>query len=171
MTYFKSFVFDGKKSARKAFDKIEDSDASYLWLDEGDVAEISVNKSGNYRVHSTWAQDSSNVPGGIGFGALLGGMLGVLFGPAGMIAGAAYGGTIGGLIGADENIEFDDPILDDFAASLLPDTSALIILGDQTTVDEFTEELADYEAKSFLIELDKDAEKALKEALKEVKKL
>ena len=171
MTYFKSYVFDGRKSARKALDKIEDSDASYYWIEEGDVAEISVNKRGNYRVHSTWAQDSSNVPEGIGFGALLGGMLGVLFGPAGMIAGAAYGGSIGCLIGASNNIDFEDPLLDEFADSLLPDTSALVILGDQETIDEFTEELADYEAKSFLIELDKDAEKALKEALKEVKKL
>ena len=57
MTYFKSYVFDGRKTARKALDKIEDNDNSYIWMDEGDVAEISVNDNGNYRVHSTWAQD------------------------------------------------------------------------------------------------------------------
>ena len=170
MTFFKSFVFDGHKTARKALDSIEDSDASYIWLDEGDIAEISVNKRGNYRVHSTWAQDSDNVAGGIGFGALLGGMLGMLFGPVGLIAGAAYGGTIGGLIGDDDNIEFNDPILEDFAASLLPDTSALVILGDQLTIEEFTAELADYEAKAFLTELDKETEDALREAMKKSKK-
>lgn len=170
MSSFKSFVFEGKDTARKALDKIEYSDTSYLWLDEGDVAEISVKDNGNYRVHSTWAQDSSSVPDGIGFGALLGGLLGVLFGPAGMIAGAATGGTIGGLIGADENIDFNDPVLEDFAASLLPNTSALVILGDEVTIDEFTTELAEYEAKTFVTELDKDAEKALKKVMKEVKK-
>ena len=30
MTYFKSFVFDGKKSARKAYNKIEDSDIKFF---------------------------------------------------------------------------------------------------------------------------------------------
>ena len=170
MTYFKSYVFDGRKTARKALDKIEDNDNSYIWMDEGDVAEISVNDNGNYRVHSTWAQDSSNVPGGIGFGALLGGMIGVLFGPAGLFAGAAFGGTMGGLIGADENIEFDDPILTEFASSLLPDTSALVILGDQTTIDEFTNEMAEYDAKEFVTELNKESEAALKDAMKAAKK-
>lgn len=169
MTYFKSFVFDGRKTARKAINKIEDSDNSYLWLEEGDYAEISVTKNGNYRVHSTWAQDSSNVPGGIGFGALLGGMLGVLFGPVGLIAGAATGGTIGGLLGRHANVEFNDPVLDDFAAALLPDTSALIILGDQLTVDEFSKELDEYEAKEFITELDREATEALKDLLKDVK--
>ncbi|MDX8339042.1 DUF1269 domain-containing protein [Draconibacterium sp. IB214405] len=170
MTQFKSFVFDGKNSARKALDKLEETDNSFLWLEEGDVAEISVNKKGNYRVHSTWAQDSTNVPGGIGFGALLGGMLGVLFGPVGLIAGAAYGGTIGGLIGAADNIDFDDPVLDDFAASLLPDTSALIILGEDVTIAEFTGELEEYEAKVFETELDKEVIAALKNELKKANK-
>ena len=166
MTYFKAFTFDGRKSARKALDKIEESDASYIWLEEGDVAEISVNKRGHYRVHSTWAQDSSNVPGGIGLGALLGGMIGLIFGPGGALAGAAVGGSIGGLIGRDENIEFNDPILDNFAASLIPETSALVILGDDITIAELTEELAEYDLKVYETELDKEAEKALKEAMK-----
>ena len=166
MSYFKSYVFDGRKTARK----IEDSDASYLWIDEGDVAEISVSKRGNYRVHSTWAQNTSNVPGGIGFGALVGGVIGVLFGPLGLIAGAAYGGSVGGLIGASESFAFDDPSLDGFAASLLPDTSALVIIGDQATIDEFSEALAEYEAKEFVAELDEEAIEALKEQMKKAKK-
>ena len=70
MSYFKSFTFAGKRQAGKALDAIEDnSDNDYLWID--DVAVISVNKRGHYRVHSTWAQDSDNVAGGIGFGAIL----------------------------------------------------------------------------------------------------
>ena len=122
MTYFKAFTFDGKKSARKAFDKIEDNLYTYDWYVDGDVAEISVNKIGNYRVHSTWAQDDSNVSGGIGFGAVLGGLVGLLFGPGGAIAGAALGGGVGGLIGDADNVDLEDPALDDFAASLVPDS-------------------------------------------------
>jgi uncharacterized membrane protein len=164
MSYFKAFTFKGKNAAGKALDKLEWNDTAYYWLD--DVAEVSVNKRGTYRVHSTWAQDSSNVPGGIGWGALLGGLLGAVLGPAGAVAGAAAGGSIGGLIGASINVEFDDPVLDNFAASLLPDTSALVILGDQATVAAVTAALVDYEVTVFETELDKDAEKALRKALK-----
>jgi uncharacterized membrane protein len=164
MSYFKAFTFVGKSAARKALDKLEWNDDSVYWLD--DIAEVSVNKKGTYRVHSTWAQDSSNVPGGIGWGAMVGGLLGAVLGPAGAVAGAAMGGSIGGLVGASINVEFDDPILDNFAASLLPDTSALVILGDLATVAAVTTALAEYEVKIFETELDKDAEKALRKALK-----
>jgi uncharacterized membrane protein len=164
MSYFKAFTFVGKSAARKALDKLEWNDDSVYWLD--DIAEVSVNKRGTYRVHSTWAQDSSAVPGGIGWGALVGGLLGALLGPAGAVAGAAMGGSLGGLVGASVNVEFNDPILDNFAASLLPETSALVIMGDQPTIAAVTLALADYEVQVFETELDKDAEKALRKALK-----
>ncbi len=166
MTYFKAFTFDGKRSANKALNKMEDSDTSYVWLEDGDVAEISVNSNGHYKVHSTWAQDSDNVPGGIGLGAILGGLVGLLFGPGGAIAGAALGGGVGGLIGDDDNVEFNDPKLDDFAASLLPNTSALIILGDTDVVAEFTTELAEYDVKTFETEVDQATIDAIKGSMK-----
>jgi uncharacterized membrane protein len=164
MSYFKAFTFAGKRSAGKALDKLEWNDSDYYWLD--DVAEVTVNKRGVSRIHSTWAQDSSNVAGGIGWGALLGGLLGAVLGPAGAVAGAAVGGSVGGLAGADANIEFDDPVLDNFAASLLPDTSALVILGDQATVAAVTAALTAYEVKVFETELTKEAEDSLRKAVK-----
>jgi uncharacterized membrane protein len=164
MSYFKAFTFAGRSAAGKALDKLEWNDDSVYWLD--DIAEVSVNKRGTCRVHSTWAQDSSNVPGGIGYGALVGGLLGSLLGPAGAVAGAAMGGSMGGLVGASLNVEFDDPVLDTFAASLLPDTSALVIIGDASTVAAVTVALAEYEVKAFETELDKEDEKALRKALK-----
>jgi uncharacterized membrane protein len=166
MAYFKAFTFDGKRSAQKAFDKIADNLPSYAWYEDGDVAEISVNKSGHYRVHSTWAQDSSNVSGGIGIGAVLGGLIGLIFGPGGALAGAVLGGSFGGLIGETDNIDINDPALDDFAASLVPDSSALIILGDADTVAAFTTELADYEVKTFETEVDKEIIDKIKKAMK-----
>ena len=165
MSYFKSFTFAGKRSAGNALDAIEDnSDNDYLWID--DVAVISVNKRGHYRVHSTWAQDSDNVAGGIGFGAICGGLIGLLFGPVGALAGAAVGGSVGGLIGDADNVEFNDPVLGNFAASLKPDTSALVIVGDAVSLTDLTTELAAYEVVAYETELDKDAEKALKKAMK-----
>lgn len=166
MAYFKAFTFDGKRSAQKAYDKIEDNLYAYDWYDEGDEAVISVNKSGHYRVHSTWAQDSSNVSGGIGMGAILGGCVGLLFGPGGALAGAAIGGSFGGMMGEAANIDFNDPALDDFAASLVPDSSALIYLGDADNVAAFTAELADYDVKAFEAEVDKETIDKIKKALK-----
>jgi uncharacterized membrane protein len=165
MIYFKAFTFNGRRSANKAFNTIEDnSDMNYVWAD--DVAEISVNSHGHYRVHSTWAQDSRNVPGGIGYGALCGGFIGLLFGPAGAIAGAGVGGSIGGLFGHHENVKFNDPVLADFAASLAPDTSALVLLGDEAIIADFTRALSVYKAVAFETQLDEAAEKALKKAMK-----
>lgn len=158
MKNFKAVTFDGKKSARKVLDAIEDSTYDYLWID--DLALISINKHGRTRIHSTWAQDSDAVGGGIGLGALTGGMIGMLFGPGGALAGAAIAGSIGGLIGHHENVKFDDPKLDDFAASLVPDSSALILIGPQDIIDEYTAVLADivdYDFASYDLALD-DAE-------------
>ena len=135
MVNFKAYTFVGKKTARRVLDGIEDSDIDYIW--DEDVATISVNDRGHIKVHSTWAQDNSNVPGGISLGAITGGLIGLLFGPGGALAGAAVGGSIGGIIGHRENVKFDDPALDDFAASLLNDTSALILLGNDSIVAEF----------------------------------
>ena len=89
MIYFKAVTFDGKKTARKVLNALEDIATSYIWMEEGDLAKISVNQKGHISVHSTWAQDSSFVPGGIGFGALAGGVIGMLIGPGGVMAGAA----------------------------------------------------------------------------------
>ena len=166
MTYFKAFTFDGHRSARKAINKMEDANLSYIWMEEGDYAVISVNKNGHFRVHSTWAQDSSMVSGGIGLGAILGGLIGLLFGPGGAIAGAAIGGGTGGLIGASNNISFDDPALDDFAASLVPDSSALIILGPAGAIDEFTTELSEYDVQTFEKEVDDATTDAINKAMK-----
>jgi len=70
------------------------------------------------RVHSTWAQDDSNVAVGTGLGAMTGAMVGLFFGPAGALAGSVAGGSIGALFGASANVAFEDPALDDFANSL-----------------------------------------------------
>ena len=154
MAYFRAFKFDGKRTARKVFDAIEDNLYTFDWYYEDDVAEISVSKNGHYRVHSTWAQDSSNTPGGIGLGGILGGCIGLLFGPGGALAGAAVGGTIGGLIGHHENVEFNDPALDDFGASMIPDTSALIYIGDTDAVAAFETALAAYDFTTYEAEVD-----------------
>ena len=133
---FRAFVFNGKKTAGKALDTLEDHVPVYPWIDAAAV--VSRSKLGIIRIHSTWAQDDSAVDAGTGLGALTGGLLGVLLGPGGALAGAAMGGSMGALFGVADEIAFDDPRLDDFANSLAKDTSALILVAEEPTLRDFT---------------------------------
>ena len=160
---FKAFLFDGKKTARKALDTIEDRAPDYVWID--DVAEVSRNKHGSIRIHSTWAQDDSDVGAGAGFGAITGGVIGMLLGPAGALAGAAVGGSLGALMGASDEIAFDDPKLDDFAAGLSNDTSALILVGEEATLADFVTAVEPFGGKIVETNLDEKDIKALRKAL------
>ena len=160
---FKAFVFDGKKTAGKAFDTLEDYTPTYEWID--DVAIVSRSKHGSIRVHSTWAQDDSAVGGGTAFGAITGGLLGLMLGPGGALAGAVTGGSLGFLIGATADLAFDDPRLDDFAAALVDDTSALILVGDETTVADFVSAVEPFGGKIIETDLDEDDIKALRKGL------
>jgi uncharacterized membrane protein len=161
---FKAFVFDGKKTASKAFDALEDYTPVYAWID--DVAEVSRNKHGSIRIHSTWAQDDSDVGADTGFGAVTGGLLGLLLGPGGALAGAAVGGSLGLLFGASDEVTFDDPKLDEFAAALSNDTSALILVGEEATLADFASAVEPYGGKIVETDLDEDDIKALRKALR-----
>ena len=164
---FKAFVFDGKKTARKALDTLEDNTSMYAWID--DVAEVSRNKHGSIRVHSTWAQDDSDVGAGAGLGVMTWGLIGLLLGPGGALAGAAMGGSLGALVGASDDIAFDDPRLDEFAAALSNDTSALILVGEEATVADFGSAVEPFGGKIIETDLDDKDIKALKKALKKAR--
>lgn len=161
---FKAFVFNGKKTAGKALDTLEEHMPVYPWVD--DAAVVSRSKLGVIRIHSTWAQDDSAIGVGTGVGALTGALLGVLLGPGGVLAGAAVGGSMGAMFGVGTQIAFDDPRLDDFAASLAKDTSALILVGEKLTIADFTSAVTPFGGKVIETTLDEDDIKALRKALK-----
>jgi len=161
---FKAFVFNGKKTAGKAINTLEDHTPIYPWID--DAAVVSRSKLGTIRIHSTWAQDDSTVGAGAGLGAVTGGLLGLLLGPGGALAGAAAGGSMGAMIGAADDIAFDDPRLDEFAASLAKDTSALIIVGEKPTLADFTSAVTPFGGKVIETNLDDKDVTALRKALK-----
>jgi len=157
-------VFNGKKTAYKALDTLEDHTPVYPWID--DAAVVSRSKLGIVRIHSTWAQDDTAVGAGAGFGAITGALLGVLLGPGGALAGAAMGGSMGALFGIGDEIAFDDPRLDDFAASLVKDTSALILVGEKATIADFTAAVVPFGGKVIETNLDEKDVKNLRKALK-----
>jgi uncharacterized membrane protein len=162
---FKAFIFDGKKTAQKAFDTLEDYTPAYIWID--DVAVVSRSKYGSIHVHSTWAQDDSDVGAGTGLGVLTGGLIGLLFGPGGALAGAVAGGSLGALFGVGADVAFDDPRLDDFAAALVNDTSALILVGEEATMADFVSALEPFGGKIIETDLNDDDIKALRKDLKQ----
>jgi uncharacterized membrane protein len=164
MYVFKAFVFNGKRTAGKALDTLEDRGSVLPWID--DVAVVSRSKLGFIRIHSTWAQDDSAVGVGTGFGAVTGGLLGALLGPGGAMAGAAMGGSLGATFGVAGEVAVDDPRLDDFAASLAKDTSALILVAEQATIAAFTSAVAPFGGKVIETNLNGDDVKALRKALK-----
>jgi len=145
-------------------DALEDHTPVYPWVD--DAAVVSRSKLGIVRIHSTWAQDDSAIGVGASFGAITGGLLGVLLGPGGALAGAAAGGSMGALFGIGDEIAFDDPKLDDFAASLAKDTSALVLVGEAPTLADFTSAVAPFGGRIIETNLDEKDVKALRKALK-----
>jgi uncharacterized membrane protein len=168
MTQFVAITFQGRKTASKAFDAVEDSN-DYLWLD--DIALVSRSKHGYIRVHSTWAQDDSIVKGSAGWGAITGALLGAMIAPAGAVAaavgaGALGGGSLGALFGVGTDLVFEDPILSDFAASLKDDTSAVVLVSDSVAVDEFGRVFEPFGGNIIDTELNEHDVKALKEAVK-----
>jgi len=165
MIGFRAFVFDGRKTASKALDTLEDRGTIYAWID--DVALLSRSKHGSIRVHSTWAQDDSEVGAGAGFGAVTGGLIGMLLGPAGAMAGAAVGGSLGAMMGADDEIALSDPRLEDFAASLSKDTSAVVLVGEDTTLADFVSAFEPFGGRIIETNLDEKDIKALRKALKQ----
>jgi uncharacterized membrane protein len=161
---FKAFVFNGKRTAGKAINTLEDHMPVYPWID--DAAVVSRSKHGAIRIHSTWAQDDSAVGVGTGLGAVTGGLLGVLLGPGGALAGAAAGASVGAMMGVGDEIAFDDPRLDEFASSLAKDTSALILVGETPSLADFTSAVAPFGGKVIETNIDEKDIKALRKALK-----
>ena len=161
---FRAFLFEGKKTAGKALETIDEQTAAYAWLD--DVAEVSRSKHGSIRIHSTWAQDDSEVGGGAAFGALTGGMIGLLFGPGGAMAGAAVGSSLGALFGVADELALDDPALDEFADKLGNDTSALVLLAEDPALSEFVAAVEPLGGKIVQTNLNEKDVKAIRKALK-----
>jgi uncharacterized membrane protein len=163
MIGFKAYLFDGKRTASKALDTLEENCVDDPWVDN--VAVVSRSKHGSLQVHSTWAQDGDTVAG-LGWGAVTGGFIGALLGPGGALAGAAIGGSWGGLMGASIDCAFDDPKLDAFAADLVKDSSALVMVADDATLAEFTLAMEPIGGKIIDTELNEGDVKAIRKSLK-----
>lgn len=163
MIGFKAYMFEGKRTASKALDTLEENCVVDPWVD--DIAVVSRSKHGSLQVHSTWAQDNDTEKG-LGWGAVTGGLIGALLGPGGALAGAAIGGCWGGLMGAAIDCDFDDPKLDAFAEDLVKDSSALVMVADEDTLADFALAMEPIGGKIIDTELNEDDVKAIRKSLK-----
>lgn len=160
---FKAVKFEGKRTARKALNTLEDYTPSYAWID--DVAVVSRNHLGFLSIHSTWSADGE-LGEETGWGLITGALVGLLFGPAGAAAGAAMGGSFGAMLGAVEELSFDDPVLSDFASSLDRDTSALILVGEKASIEDFASAVDPLGGTIVSTDIDEKDIKALRKALR-----
>ena len=100
------------------------------------MAVVSRSKHGHLRVNSTWGQDDQ-AGKGLGWGVVAGGLMGALAGPGGAVAGATLGGYVGAVAGAGVELALENTTLEDFAASLERDSSALILVREEETLGDF----------------------------------
>jgi uncharacterized membrane protein len=164
MIGFKAYLFDGKRTASKALDTLEENCVVDPWVDN--ITVVSRSKHGSLQVHSTWAQDGDTVAGQR-WGAVTGGIIGaLLLGPGGALAGAAICGYGGGLLEASIDCAFNDPKLDAFAADLVKDSSALVMVADEETLAGFALAMEPIGGKIIDTELNEDDVKAVHKALK-----
>jgi uncharacterized membrane protein len=161
---FEAIVFNGKRTARKALDTLEDHAPAYVWIDN--VAILSRNERGFVSIYSTWAQDDRSVGAGASWGMITGALLGLMAGPGGALAGAATGGSLGALMGVRSEIMLDDPRLDAFAQALQNDTSALILVGEKPTIADFGAVVEPLGGKIVETDLDEKDVDAIRKALK-----
>jgi len=161
---FEAVIFQGKRTARKALDTLEDHAPAYVWID--DVAIVARNKLGFTSIYSTWAQDDRVVGARAGWGMITGALLGLMAGPGGALAGAAAGGSMGTLIGVGSEVALDDPRLDTFAQALDRDTSALILVGEKPTIADFGSIVEPLGGKVVKTDLNESDVSAIRKALK-----
>ena len=166
MQHVAALVFDGKRTASKVLDALEEqaTPGTRKWVD--DVAVVSRGKHGFVRVNSTWAEADDAVAAGAGFGALTGALIGAMLGPGGALAGALGGGSIAGRFGMGINIAVEDPRLEEFAAQLEDDKSALILVSDRPAVADLISAVEPWEATIIETDLNEHDLNALREAIK-----
>ena len=110
------------------------------------AAVLVMDQDGKVKLRETEDVDAKR---GVLFGAVAGGLIGLLGGPAGVIVGAAAGATTGGVAAHQIDMGFSDDYLREIQASLKPGSSALIALVEHEWVERVIAELEEYEGALF----------------------
>ena len=135
-----AFAFEGKDTASDNLKAIKSSgDLDGYKIDAQAV--VDQDEKGKVKIHE---------PGkggvGAGVGAAVGGLLGLLGGPAGVLALGAAGAAIGGGAGHYFGRAIPKEDLEELGAALTPDSSALLILLEDTQSEDVINSMSGYNA-------------------------
>jgi uncharacterized membrane protein len=89
---------------------------------------------------------------GVGVGALVGGVIGILGGPVGIAIGAGAGALIGGTL-AHGDAGFNDDSLEQIAVALRPGTSALVATTDKYFVEMVNKQIVEDDFRAAIADL------------------
>ena len=133
-------VYDGQDTATQVFNTMKSAQNSTGERIES-YAVVSKDLKGKVKVRDQRKRDA-------GAGAIVGGVIGLLGGPIGVAAGATAGGAVGYLTGDAVGISRDE--VESMKASLVPDTSALVVLLDDQWVQAVERDLRQAQARDVI---------------------
>lgn len=111
-----------------------------------DAAAICRDSGGRTTISDAYDLDAGH---GSLFGAIVGGLVGLLGGPGGLVIGAMAGAATGGLVARATDLGFDQHVLDQVKGALKPGTSALLVMAEQPWADPIARVLAHNDARVF----------------------
>jgi len=135
-----AFAFDGQKTANQTVKDIKSSGA----LDGYDIvaqAVVEQDTKGKVHIHEPGR-------GGVGaaIGAVGGGLLGLIGGPVGVLAWVVGGGVVGGVAGHYLGRPISKGDLKEIGEALTPDSSAFLLLLEDTYSEGVINDLGSYNA-------------------------
>jgi uncharacterized membrane protein len=135
-----AFTFDGQDTANQTVKDIKSSGA----LEGYDiVAQAVVEQDAEGKVH---IQEPGRGGLGAAIGAAGGGLLGLIGGPAGLLAWAVGGAVIGGVAGKYLGRPFKKGDLEEIGEAMSPDSSAFLLLIEDTYSEGVVDSLKGYNA-------------------------
>jgi len=133
-------VYNGQDTASQVFKSMQSNQN-----DTGERIEsyavVSMDLKGKVKVRDQRKRDA-------GVGAVLGGVIGLLGGPIGVAAGATAGGAVGYLTGDAVGIPRDK--VQSMKQSLVPDSSALVVVLDDQWVDSVERDMRQAQAREVI---------------------
>ena len=136
-----AFQFEGKDRAAQVVDLIKKAGKSQ---DFKVPAWAVVEVDDNGKAH---AKQSGRGGLGAAAGAGIGLLLGLIGGPAGLIAWTLGSALVGGIAGMKMGHQFDSNQLKAMAVDMLPNTSAIIVVIEDTLVENIAKDMGEYGAK------------------------
>lgn len=139
-----AFVFADRTTAKQVSSEVsslkgEAADAGYKIVAN---AVVDMDEKGKAHIHEGGR-------GGVGAttGAVIGGLLGLIGGPAGLLAWAVAGGVIGGFAGHYAGRVIPKEDLDELAAQMKPNTSAILVIVEDKDSEALLDSMKGYNAQ------------------------